>query len=95
MDRIASLEDTDQSAEFEEPQGEVERVIAEVWGETLKVDRVGRNDNFFALGGNSLVGMELAEKISARLDVNIAPVVLFLNPTPCELALFLLADTTE
>ena len=39
---------------YEAPIGEIETGLAEIWAELLKVDRVGRQDNFFALGGDSI-----------------------------------------
>jgi len=51
------------SAELEAPQGDVEQALAMVWQQLLKVARVGRHDNFFDLGGESLVAMRLAAKI--------------------------------
>src|SRR5262249_20258556 len=35
---------------YEAPQGEAETLLAEIWAEVLKVERVGRRDNFFELG---------------------------------------------
>ena len=34
------------------PEGEVEQGLAQIWCQVLEVDQVGRNDNFFTLGGN-------------------------------------------
>ena len=39
---------------YEAPIGEIETGLAEIWAELLKVERVGRQDNFFALGGDSI-----------------------------------------
>jgi amino acid adenylation domain-containing protein len=39
---------------YEEPQGEDEIAVAQIWAEVLNLDHVSRNDNFFALGGHSL-----------------------------------------
>ncbi|MDT9002482.1 amino acid adenylation domain-containing protein, partial [Paucibacter sp. APW11] len=36
---------------YEAPQGEVEQTLAAIWGELLKLQRIGRRDNFFELGG--------------------------------------------
>ncbi|MCD0244298.1 phosphopantetheine-binding protein, partial [Xanthomonas melonis] len=37
------------------PQGEVEVLLAEIWRTVLGVEQVGRHDNFFQLGGHSLL----------------------------------------
>ncbi|MBD8529924.1 non-ribosomal peptide synthetase [Massilia sp. CFBP 13647] len=50
-------------ARFEWPLGACEELLADIWMELLKCERVGRNDNFFALGGYSLVGMQLVARI--------------------------------
>ena len=47
---------------YEEPQGEVERELARIWAEVLRVKRVGAQQSFFELGGDSI----LAIQISAR-----------------------------
>jgi amino acid adenylation domain-containing protein len=44
---------------YETPQGDVETALALMWAEVLKVERVGRNDNFFDLGGQSLLGIRV------------------------------------
>ncbi|KAF9347555.1 hypothetical protein BGX34_003024, partial [Mortierella sp. NVP85] len=41
--------------DYEEPQGEIETYLAQIWAELLSVDRVSRSDDFFALGGHSLL----------------------------------------
>ena len=40
---------------YEEPVNETERVLATVYGELLKMDRIGRKDDFMRIGGNSLL----------------------------------------
>jgi non-ribosomal peptide synthetase component F len=73
--------------EYEAPQGEVEEILAEIWRETLYVKRVGRNQHFFELGGNSLSAMTVAARISARFTVELSPITLFHHPTLHQLAL--------
>jgi amino acid adenylation domain-containing protein len=50
-------------ARYEAPQGEHEQALAAIWQDLLRVERVGRNDNFFALGGHSLMAVQLCARI--------------------------------
>ena len=45
------------------PRGEIEQTLAQIWAEVLGVERVGRNDNFFDLGGHSLSAFQIALKV--------------------------------
>ncbi len=55
---------------FVEPETDAERLLAEVWQEVLGINRVGRNDNFFHLGGDSLRSIEVRARARKRgLDV--------------------------
>ncbi|HEU4880737.1 MAG TPA: amino acid adenylation domain-containing protein, partial [Longimicrobium sp.] len=51
---------------YEAPVGETETVLAEIWAEVLRVDRVGRNDGFFELGGHSLLAVTLIARMRTR-----------------------------
>ena len=82
----SSAEVYPEAEEYEEPQGEMEVAIAQVWKDTFHLDRVGRNDNFFGLGGNSLLGMELTERLANSMQLQIPVVLLFQYPTVRELA---------
>jgi hypothetical protein len=48
---------------YEAPRSEVERKVAEVWKEVLGLDRVGVRDNFFDLGGHSLLVLRVHAKL--------------------------------
>ena len=48
---------------YEAPQGPVEEMLAGIWQELLGVEKVGRHDNFFDLGGHSLLIVSLVEKL--------------------------------
>jgi amino acid adenylation domain-containing protein len=56
---------------YEAPTAETETLLAEIWAELLKLDRVGKHDNFFALGGHSLMAVRLITKIRQRFDVDL------------------------
>jgi len=50
----------------EAPEGEVETVLATIWGDLLGLDRIGRHDHFFELGGHSLLAVQLMERMRQR-----------------------------
>ena len=68
-------------AEYEAPATQMETAMAELWAELLGVERVGRRDNFFALGGHSLLGVRLVMRVRKQLRLDIAPNALFASPT--------------
>ncbi len=71
---------------FAAPHTEIERELAEVWRETLGVERVGVNDNFFDLGGDSLRLLQLQQKLQERLRRELPLMTLFKYPTVGALA---------
>jgi acyl carrier protein len=77
---------TREGSSYEEPRGKLEQAVAQLWAETFRLDRAGRHANFFELGGDSLIGMELMEKASSRFGLELPVVLLFQNPTPQRMA---------
>jgi amino acid adenylation domain-containing protein len=63
------------------PQTTFEKEIANIWSEVLKINPIGIGDNFFDLGGHSLLLTILSQKISRFLNKKIPIVVFFENPT--------------
>ncbi len=66
---------------FIAPNGETEAAIAEIWREVLQLPRVGRNDNFFEMGGNSLLGVQLMSRLRSRFQKSLPLSTLFHNTT--------------
>jgi len=64
-----------------------EQTLAAIWSELLKVESVGINDNFFDLGGHSLLGTQLISRLRRAFQVNLPLATLFEAPTVAELAL--------
>jgi amino acid adenylation domain-containing protein len=60
-------------AEPPAPQTPAQNAIAEIWREALKVPRVGLTDNFFDVGGHSLLSMQVIHRIHARLGKRLSP----------------------
>lgn len=56
----------------EAPLGEIERTLAEIWRDVLRVENIGRDDNFLALGGQSMLGMRLLVDVAARFSVQVS-----------------------
>ncbi|WP_410598328.1 non-ribosomal peptide synthase/polyketide synthase [Amycolatopsis sp. lyj-90] len=56
-----------------EPETETEQALAGIWADVLGVDRIGADDNFFALGGDSLRSLHIAAKASALFAVRLTP----------------------
>jgi amino acid adenylation domain-containing protein len=67
--------------EFVAPQSIVELRLAEIIASLLHLDRVGKNDNFFLLGGHSLLGTQLLTRISQSFGVEMSLLSLFDHPT--------------
>ncbi|MET9038462.1 condensation domain-containing protein, partial [Streptomyces mirabilis] len=69
-----------------EPVSELERTVAEVWRRVLGVDRVGLHDNFFALGGQSLLATEAVARLNSTFGVELSLPMIFQEPTVAALA---------
>jgi amino acid adenylation domain-containing protein len=74
------------SQAFEAPRGEVAETIAAIWGELLKVEKVGAHDNFFDLGGHSLLLIRMHRLIEEKLQSGLSVLDMFQFPTVASLA---------
>jgi amino acid adenylation domain-containing protein len=55
------------------PDGEIEHYLAELWEDLLAVERIGATDDFFSLGGNSLLAFRVQRRVSRELGVALRP----------------------
>jgi len=78
-----------------EPRSVTERAIARVWEEVLGVPAVGMDDNFFEIGGHSLLVGRMQERLEADLGAKVLAVDLFLYPTVRALAEHLAAASAQ
>ncbi|NQE37638.1 non-ribosomal peptide synthetase [Microcoleus asticus] len=79
----------EQSQSYAAPQSELELLLAGVWSKLLKLDRIGIHDNFFEIGGNSLMTLQVAVQVRDLLAKDLPVVKLFQHPTIAQLANYL------
>jgi amino acid adenylation domain-containing protein len=77
------------------PQTELEQIIATVWQQVLHLEKVGVEDNFFALGGHSLLMTEAQNKLREVVDREVSMMEMFKYPTISSLAKYLSEDPEE
>lgn len=68
------------------PQNELEQLVADTIGEVLHGVRVGADDNFFAIGGDSLTATQVVTRLNDALHADLPVSVMFRKPTVRELA---------
>ncbi|HVH45838.1 MAG TPA: amino acid adenylation domain-containing protein [Labilithrix sp.] len=72
------------AAAFVAPRSREEQVLAEIWSQVLRVGRVGVHDNFFVLGGDSILSIQIVARAVAR-GLHMTARDLFRRPTIAEL----------
>lgn len=84
-DRREIHERPDLDSEYEAPRNATEERLVEIWQVGLGLDRVGVHDNFFDLGGDSVIGIQIVSK-AQEAGLHLAPDQLFEHQTVAELA---------
>ncbi len=69
------------AVEYEPPANQLEQTIAQCWQTTLGLDRVGTRDNFFDIGGHSLLIVQLHRMLTEKLEESVSLVDLYRFPT--------------
>jgi surfactin family lipopeptide synthetase C len=89
IDRLALSQRCDYVSDetaFTEPQTPTEEAIAEIWSALLGLEKVGTNQNFFDLGGHSLMATQLISRVRSCFGVELALCDFFADPTIQNLA---------
>ncbi|MBV9111143.1 MAG: hypothetical protein JO306_17185, partial [Gemmatimonadetes bacterium] len=76
----------DLGIEYVAPRGELEERIAAIWGDLLGMERIGAHDDFFALGGHSLVATQIVGRLRDLFQLELPLAVIFEAPTVARLA---------
>jgi len=74
---------------FVTPKTETEKIIAEIWKKILNVEKIGIQDNFFEMGGHSLLITQVISQAREALQINLAIYNLFDYPTIAMLARYI------
>ncbi|HEY0544287.1 MAG TPA: beta-ketoacyl synthase N-terminal-like domain-containing protein [Pyrinomonadaceae bacterium] len=93
LDQLQATASTARAAErsasdgdYVAPGSELERAVAAVWEELFGIQRVGTADNFFEMGGNSLLAIQLVSRLRKELQIELPLNTLFESPTVAGLA---------
>ncbi|HYX15544.1 MAG TPA: amino acid adenylation domain-containing protein [Nostoc sp.] len=70
---------------FVAPQTTIEKQLAAIWAEVLGLEKIGRNDNFFRLGGDSILSLQVIFKAN-QIGLSLTPKQLFQHQTIAQLA---------
>ncbi|NEP61017.1 MAG: amino acid adenylation domain-containing protein [Symploca sp. SIO2G7] len=68
------------------PQNQTEENLGELFGQVLRRNKIGRQDNFFDLGGNSLLAMQVVSRIRDKFQIEVKLKQFYANSTPSSLA---------
>ena len=79
---------------FTAPRTDAEKLLAQIWSDVLGVERVGVHDNFFDLGGDSILSIQIVAKAQEQ-GLNLSIQLLFQNPTISDLAPFTVAHVNK
>ena len=89
----ASQTQTDET--FVAPSTPIEEMIASAWREVLNLERIGAHDNFFDVGGHSLLAAKVVSLVRNQMNVDLSIVDLFQAPTIAALAELLAPRVAE
>lgn len=99
VDRRALPEPGAERAELKEayvaPRTAVQKKLADIWTEVLKLERLGIHDNFFDIGGHSLKATQVMSRVRAVFEMDVPLRTLFEKPTVEELALVVMERQAE
>jgi acyl transferase domain-containing protein len=72
-------------SEYVAPQSDIEYKLAHIWGDVLRLKDIGSQDNFFDLGGDSLLATQVLTQVRDAFNVELSVHALFEAPTLAEL----------
>jgi acyl carrier protein len=86
VDRKALPEPEERVREYKAPSTVTEELVAQIWAEVLKLNRVSTDDSFFDLGGHSLLATQVISRIREAFKLDIALKTMFEAPVLSDFA---------
>ena len=78
--------DQGEKREYVAPRSHEEIVLADIWARILRIEGVGIHDDFFRLGGDSILATQVIAHVRKTIGVELSPITMFETPTIAELA---------
>ncbi len=85
LPKLSPEKTANSTADFIAPANEREALLAKIWADVLRIDQVGRKDNFFDLGGDSILNIQIVAR-ARQAGLQFTPAQLFKHPTIAALA---------
>src|SRR5262249_36402091 len=92
---LAQLEVPSRTDAYVAPRTALEEALVVIWSEILDLERVGIDDNFFEIGGHSLLAARLISRVRDWLKAEMPLQTLFRAPTPAQFAARVLSDAAD
>jgi amino acid adenylation domain-containing protein len=84
--RVPEESEMERIVKYEPPQTPTEQMVAEIWSDLLALDTIGNQDNFFSLGGHSMLAAQMIARVRKALQIELSLVSLFEAPTVADFA---------
>jgi amino acid adenylation domain-containing protein len=78
---IPGLARTALETDYVAPRTPVEEQLVKIWSEVLRVERIGIHDNFFDLGGHSLMATQIISRVKEQFSIDLKLSTIFVTPT--------------
>jgi acyl-coenzyme A synthetase/AMP-(fatty) acid ligase len=92
---VPGFERPELSASYVAPGNPTEKILADIWAQSLALEKVGIHDNFFELGGHSLLLVQVQSRVCEKLQTQVSIVEMFQYPTISSLARHLSQPSAE
>lgn len=84
---LSASDPTADRPDYAAPRTPVEETLTNIWAEVLDVKPVGINDNFFQLGGDSILSIQIANRVREAFQIELSFLIFFQQPTIANMAL--------